>query len=66
MIVGAGMTARKPINPKHLINAKNHLIRLHTAILNIWFLRAVMPAPTIKLKVFPLSEMFASFLSFLY
>ncbi|MBQ9507501.1 MAG: hypothetical protein IJR51_10130, partial [Clostridia bacterium] len=33
--VGAGMTARKPINPKHLINAKNHLIRLHTAILNI-------------------------------
>ena len=48
LIVGAGMTTRKPINPKHLINAKNHLVRLHTKILNIWFLRAVMPAPTKK------------------
>ena len=51
---------------------KNHMLRIAVCKRIRWFfafikcfgfmgLRAVMPAPTIKLKAFPLSEMFVFF-----
>ncbi|MBR5424181.1 MAG: hypothetical protein IK108_09250, partial [Clostridia bacterium] len=48
LIVGAGMTARKPLIQLSLMYAIKHTMRLHKVNCNGWFLRAVMPAPTNK------------------
>ncbi|MBQ6023552.1 MAG: hypothetical protein IJL25_11550, partial [Clostridia bacterium] len=65
LFVGAGLTARKNHLLQFSICKRIVCFIAYIRLRGIMGFRAVMPAPTIKLKVFPLSEMFAPFLSFL-